>query len=83
MDGWQGKVLEKLPLAEAVLQAWGYVTEENFLSGVFDRYRGRSYVGTLGFDSLVRLTGEALVEHAGSGNRAFQQADRRGSGGGE
>lgn len=78
MDGWQGKVLEKLPLAEAVLQAWGYVTEENFLSGVFDRYRGRSYVGTLGFDSLVRLTGEALVEHAGSGNRAFQQADRRG-----
>ncbi|HWC00990.1 MAG TPA: transposase [Bryobacteraceae bacterium] len=77
MDGWQAKVLEKLPLAEAVLQAWCYLTDEEFLGEVFSRHHGRSYTGILSFGTLVRLTGDALLEHSGSGHRAFQQAHRR------
>jgi Transposase DDE domain len=77
MDGWQSTVMEKLPLAEAVLQAWRFVTDECFLARVFDRYRGRSYTQALSFDSIVHLTGEALLEHGGSGHRAIQHAERR------
>ncbi len=77
MDGWQSTVMEKLPLAEAVLQAWRFVTDELFLAQVFDRYRGRSYTQALSFDSIVHLTGEALLEHGGSGHRAIQHAERR------
>jgi hypothetical protein len=77
MDGWQKVVMEKLPLAEAVLQSWRFVTDECFLAQVFDRYRGRSYTQVLSFESIVHLTGEALLEHAGSGHRAIQHAERR------
>ena len=77
MDGWQTKVMERLPLADAVLQAWRFVIDEAFLAQMFERYRGRSYTQALSFESIVHLTGEALLEHAGSGHRAIQSAERR------
>lgn len=64
----------KLPLAEAVLQGFAFLTEESFLSGVFEEYRGRSYHGILSFADIVAVMTDALLEHEGSGHRALQQA---------
>lgn len=77
MDGWKARVWARLPLAEAVLSSWDYLTDESFLAQVFDRYHGRSYADVISFSCLVGLVGDALVEHAGSGNRALQSADER------
>ena len=77
MDGWRRTVARKLPLAEALLQSWCYLTDEDFLQGVFDRYRGRSYIGALSFATIVHLVADALLEHEGSGHRAIRRADER------
>jgi hypothetical protein len=76
-DGWRQAVIEKLPLAESVLHVWSYLTDEVFLSDLFERHRGRSYRGVLSFESIVGLVGDALLEHGGSGRRAIQQAERQ------
>jgi hypothetical protein len=76
-DGWRQAVVQKLPLAESVLHAWSYLSDEVFLAGLFERYRGRSYCGVLSFESIVGLVGDALLEHGGSGHRAIRQAERQ------
>jgi hypothetical protein len=77
MDGWKAQVWERLPLAEALLSCWDYLTNEAFLAEVFERYHGRSYADVISFSCLVGLVGDALVEHSGSGNRALQCAEER------
>ena len=49
------KVLMRLHLAEAVLSLWAYVMQEEFLNGVFDKHRGRSYQDVITFPRLVEL----------------------------
>jgi hypothetical protein len=76
-DGWRQAVIERLPLAESVLHVWSYLTDESFLSDLYERYRGRTYCGVLSFESMVGLVGDALLEHHGSGHRAIRQAERQ------
>ena len=75
MDDFTREAFARLPLAEAVIRLWDYVTQERFLDSVFQRYRGRSYEGTLRFASLTHLIADALLEHRGSANQAFERAN--------
>jgi IS4 transposase len=64
----------KLPLAEAVLQVMRYVGDEERLQSIFNEGRGRCYDGVILFPSLVKLIGDALLQHHGSGNQSFSRA---------
>jgi hypothetical protein len=74
MDDFQRETLARLPLAEASLRIWNFITNEPFLSEVFDRHRGRSYEKELSFPTMVHLISEALLHYNGSGRRSFEVA---------
>ena len=74
MDAFERDALARLPLAEAVLQLWGHVTQPDALDAIFDCYRGPSYQKELSFATMVHLIADALLEHHGSGHRAMQRA---------
>jgi len=78
MDGFTREAMSRLPLAEAVIRFFDYLTDPEFLGEVFDRHRGRSFELELRFSSLVYLISDALLEHRGSAHRAFQRADQQG-----
>jgi Transposase DDE domain len=67
-------VLEKLPLAESVWRLLHFTLADPWLEDLWERNRGRCYEKTLKFSTLAHLTAEALLEHNGSGNQAFERA---------
>lgn len=71
MDGFSEQVLSRLPLADAVLSALSWVSEESFLAEVFAEHRGESYEKELGFGTMVHLIADALLEHQGSARQAM------------
>lgn len=68
------EVLARLPLAEGVLTLWSYLADAEFLRGVFDRHRGRSFEHVLSFPVFVQLIADALMCHHGSGRQSFKTA---------
>jgi hypothetical protein len=64
----------RLPLADAALRLLDYLTTDDFLAGVFDRHRGRSYQDTITFPLFVRLIADALLGHRGSAHPSFRHA---------
>ena len=77
MDGFVRDVAGRLPLAESVLRLFEFVCQDDFLSDVFRRHRGRSYEGVLSFPTMVRLIGDALLEHEASGRQSLLRAKER------
>jgi hypothetical protein len=78
MDGLSKDVAKRLPLAESVWRLFDFVCGDTFLEEVFERYRGRSYEGAISFPTMVRLIGDALLEHRGSGRQSLLRAKERG-----
>ena len=74
MEGFAKEVCKRLPLGEAVLRLFEFVTQEDFLNEVFDRHRGRSYESLIGFPLFVQMISDALLQHDGSGLRSFEHA---------
>jgi hypothetical protein len=70
------EVARRLPLADAALRLLQYATDDEFLDGVFQRHRGRSYTKTIRFPQLVQLVGDALLGHRGSAHQTFRQAQQ-------
>jgi hypothetical protein len=78
MDGFQGELLRRLPLAQAVLRVFGYALDSAMLQALFQAQRGPCYQDLLRFDQLVFLIRDALTVHHGSGHRAFSEAQAEG-----
>jgi len=55
-----------------------FVGEEDFLSDLYDRFRGRSYEREISFSSLVHLLADSLVVHGQSAHRTFRHAQNVG-----
>ncbi len=72
------EVCSRLPLAEASLRLLDFVTQDDFLNGVFERHRGRSYEDVITFPLFVHLIGDALLQHQGSGHQSFSRAQESG-----
>jgi hypothetical protein len=68
------EVCRRLPLAEACFRLLDFVTHDDFLAGVFNRHRGRSYEDTISFPLFVHLIADALLQHQGSGHQSFTRA---------
>src|SRR5262249_56622234 len=79
MDELARYVLNRLPLAEAVLLVWNCLAQPPFLQGLFQQYRGRCYEKALSFPVLVQLIAAALLQYAGSARKAFDTADEAGA----
>lgn len=72
------EILSRLPLAEAVLSLWRWVTDPLFLLSVFARQRGLGYEKEISFGVLVQLIADALLEHQGSGRKSFERGREQG-----
>jgi Transposase DDE domain len=71
-------VLQRLPLAEAVLLLWQGHCDPQTLDELFEQQRGACYTKELTFATLVALIGDALLEHDGSGRQSFQRGRENG-----
>lgn len=67
-----------LPLADAVLEAFGFVGNSQRLQEIFDSHRGRCYDDLISFPLMVSLMADALLEHGGSANQSFSRARETG-----
>jgi hypothetical protein len=74
MEGFAKEVCKRLPLGEAALRLFDFITRQEFLDDVFERYRGRSYEDVIRFPVFVQLIADALLQHGGSGHRSFEHA---------
>ena len=76
MDGdvFSAAVLEKLPLADSVWRLLHFTMDDSWLEDLSARQRGRCYERDLKFSTLAHLIADALLEHSGSGNQAFERA---------
>jgi hypothetical protein len=72
------EVLNRLPLAEAVLSLWRWVADPLFLLSVFARHSGQGYEKEISFGVLVQLIADALLEHQGSGRKSFERGREQG-----
>ena len=73
-DVFSAAVLEKLPLADAVWRLLQFTMADHWLEDLWARKRGRCYEQDLKFSTLAHLIADALLEHSGSGNQAFERA---------
>lgn len=73
------EVLNRLPLAEAVLLLLRQATLPQHCLDLFDRLRGPCYTRKISFDLFVALIREALLSYGGSGRQAFEQARLQGT----
>jgi hypothetical protein len=79
MDDFAREALRRLPLAEAALRVWEWISNEAFLGEVFKKHRGRSYEKVLSFPVMVFLIAEALLHYRGSGRRSFEKGKEGGT----
>src|SRR5687768_2019607 len=63
-----------LPLADAAFRLLDYLTDADFLTGVFRRHRGRSFENAIDFPLFVHLIADALLGHRGSAHQVFTRA---------
>ena len=73
MDRPANGVLARMPLAEAVLLLWRWVTCEERMEDLWNRGRGRCYEKIISFSLMVHLIGDALLQYEGSGRRSFEK----------
>ena len=73
MDDFAREALRRLPLAEATLRVWEWITNDNFLDKLYQTHRGRSYERVLRFPVMVSLISQALMHYRGSGRRSFEK----------
>jgi hypothetical protein len=73
-DAFSAAVLEKLPLADAVWRLLHFTMDDGWLDDLWRRNRGPCYERDLKFSTLAHLIADALLEHGGSGNQAFERA---------
>ncbi|HEY9857669.1 MAG TPA: hypothetical protein V6D05_18125, partial [Stenomitos sp.] len=76
-DVFSAAGLEKLPLADSVWRLLHFTLDDPWLDDLWTRHRGRCYEQDLKFSTLAHLIADALLEHGGSGNQAFERAQER------
>lgn len=79
MDAGWAVAAAKMPLAEAVWLCWRQAAEPARLEALFAEQGGGCYTGFLTFADIIRLTGDALFKHGGSGRRACAAARTAGT----
>jgi Transposase DDE domain len=76
-DAFSTAVLEKLPRADAVWRLLHFTMDDVWLEDLWRRDRGPCSERALKFSTLAHLISDALLQHGGSGNPAFEPAQER------
>lgn len=71
-------VLARMPLAEAALLLWRWVTDGEAVAKLFERCRQRSYEKVLTFPMMLQLISDALLRDGGSARLSFRRAQESG-----
>src|ERR1700738_62541 len=71
-------VWAQMTSAAAVLIVLRFVGDDKQLQSIFNKGRGRCYNGVIQFPSLVKLIGDALLQHRGSGNQSSSRGRETG-----
>ena len=77
MDVRTEAMLARMPLAEAVLWLWRWLTGEERMMRLWDAHRGRCYEKVISFPLIVQLMADALLQYGGSGRRSFEKGVER------
>jgi len=72
-------VLDRLPLADAVLSTLAYLLNPERLDPIFDAHRGRSFEDVLTFPTFVALIADAVLKYAGSARKSLERAREQGA----
>ena len=72
------RIVDGLPLAEAVLTLQQYVLQPAFLHDLYAEHRGRSYEDTLTFPMVVQLIADILQQNGGSARPTLLRAKKAG-----
>lgn len=73
MDRPSKVMLARMPLAEASLLLWRWVTNVERMQNLWSQHRGRCYEKVISFELMVHLIADALLKYNGSGRRAFEK----------
>jgi len=71
MEGFGLEAIRRLPLAEAVMLLFRSITDDDLLSSIWDKHRGRCYDRVISFPVVVHLISDALLISK-SGRQSFQ-----------
>ncbi len=77
MDVRTEAMLARMPLAEAVLWLWRWLTGEERMMRLWEAHRGRCYEKVISFPLIVQLMADALLQYGGSGRRSFEKGVER------
>lgn len=78
MDEVTKAMVARMPMAEAMLWLWRWLTGAERWLRIWNANRGRCYQKKITFPVLVQLIGDALLLHQGSGRRSFEKGRERG-----
>jgi len=78
MDANQKAMLARMPMAEALLWLWRWITSEERLARLWEANRGRCYQKVISFSQVVQLIADALLQYGGSGRRSFEKGVEKG-----
>lgn len=78
LDIMASSLLDRLPLADAILTLMSYALTPDFLDQLYETHRGHSFKKLLTFPSFVQLIADALLQHNGSGRQSFCRAEEHG-----
>src|SRR5688572_32688744 len=79
MDAFATALMERSPLAGAVLESFDFMLDGQTLRDVYEPNRGRCYEDALTFEDCLRLMRDALIRHGGSAHKLFTQLQSRGA----
>lgn len=74
LQAFYQQAVRQVPLAEATLLGFSFLTDLDFMTEVYDRCRGRSFEHELSFSCMANLIADALLTHGGSLLPAIQAA---------
>lgn len=78
MEAATKAMLARMPLAEAVLWLWRWITSEERMARLWEDHRGRCYQKIITFSVVVQLIADALLQYRGSGRRSFEKGVENG-----
>ena len=78
VEAFVRQVIERLPLASAVLELFDSALEPQLLESIYEEHRGRCYTTELTFGRFVSLLRDCLLIHGGSGHQGVVAAEAAG-----
>jgi hypothetical protein len=75
MDAFERELMRRSPLAACVLEVCDFIFDDQLLSSIWERHRGRCYEDVLRFPDFLRLMRDALIRYGGSAHKLYLELE--------